>query len=84
MLDLSSEINLSYALCSQPTLTILNFGIFQNLGMNYKASTTHKLKPSPIGSETQNPKPSQNPYFNRCMLSLSFHYHKAIGLLKFM
>ena len=55
MLFFSSEINLSYALRSRPNPTIPNFGIFQNIGTNYKAGTTHKLKPSPVGSETQNP-----------------------------
>ena len=43
----SSEIDLSYILRSRPNPTILNFGIFQNIGTNYKAGATHKLKPSP-------------------------------------
>ena len=44
-----------YALRSWPNPTIPNFGIFRNIGTNYKAGAIHKLKPSLVGSETQNP-----------------------------
>ena len=54
MLYLSSEIDLSYVLRSWPNPMILNLGIFQNTGMNFKAGTTHKLKPSPIQIQNLN------------------------------
>ena len=50
--------------CSWPNPMIPKFGIFQNTGTNYKASATHKLKPSPVGSDTQNPNPLGIPSFN--------------------
>ena len=64
MLYLSSEIDLSYVLYSWPNLTILNLGIFQNTGTNYKASATHKLKSSPIGPNLLKSKQPLNPIFN--------------------
>ena len=74
MLYLSSEIGLSYILHSQPNLMILNLGIFQNTGMNYKASATHKLKPSPVRPESKTQTTSEShlwQYFRTTRLSSS-------------
>ena len=51
--------------CSQPNPTIPNFRIFRNMGMNYKASATHKLKPSPVGLDIPKSEHPRNLSFNK-------------------
>ena len=75
MLDLSSEIDLSYVLCSQSNSMTLNLRIFWILGMNCKASTTHKLKPSPVGPDILKSKHPWDFVFNTVHLYKSY----AIG-----
>ena len=65
--------------CSQPNLTIRNFGIFWNTGMNYNAGTTHKLKPSPIGPDILKSEHSQNLSFNTIT-----HYFQNISLQNYL